>query len=598
MKKLSHTTIIFPTNRQSGQVVLITVLFFLFISLSIVLGFGSAAVKNFKNTHDAFLSKQSYFTAESGVEDIAYRLSTGKITSASQELALNGATTTTTVTPSGSGNEIIAIGNYTTLNRKVRTLLNPTDIGASYGYGIQVGTGGLTLSNTDSGINGNVYVNGNITGMGWNGSYASGTAIAADQSPVDSSQKNDTPTSPSSTIVFDNAASSQDFAQSFTAATTSVLNEVAFYIKRTNTAPTGTVTINIMNDSGSVTPGSTVLATGSFDSAITTSYAWNNVTLSSHPTLTINQTYWIVIDVSTTGSGTKNFILGANSNGYSGGVGKRGAYGGSWLASAGTDAYFRVCMGGVTSTIDGVHIGSNGVGDAIAHTVKNSKIEGTLYCHTGSGNIDENGNAITCTYPSPDPVTKDFTITQAMIDQWKAEAEAGGVVSGYNIDADTSLGPKKIDGNLTTSSKIKMTLTGTVWITGDYIPGGGTGQEVNLDIGYGDNSGVIIVDGKVDLANNISFNGAAGHPKSFILVITTSSLGDAIVVGNNAGAVLLDAPNGTIHFDNNAGAKEATAKKIELSNGSNVTYDTGLIDAHFSNGPGSGGGISGWREVQ
>ena len=572
-------------NNQEGQVVLITVLLFLFISLSVVLGFGAASVKSFKNTEDFTRSKQSYFTAESGLEDIAYRLSSGKTTAASQELVLNGATTTTTITPSGSGNEIISTGDYSSLNRKVRMLINPSATGASYSYGIQVGSGGLRMEAKEATVNGNVYVNGDISGNSSGGnSTVTGTAVAANKNTIDISQQNFLPVSPASSIDFDRVAGAQDFAQSFIPATTTIIKNVSFYIKKTST-PGAINNVYIMSNSG-INPGA-ILATGSFDDAITTSYAWNNVTFSSNPTLTDGTIYWIVIDVGGSVSGTKYYTVAANTGVYTRGSSRTMTYNTAWNATTTADAYFRAPMGGIGSTLDHVDVG----GDAIAYNITNSSVTGTLYCQKGSGN--NKGCSATSTEPSP----RDFTITQEMIDGWKADAEAGGTVSGYNIGSNTTLGPKKIDGSLTTSAGVMVTLTGTVWITGGYTPGGGMGQGVTLDVGYGDNSGVIIVDGNVDLSNNITFSGAPGHPKSFVLVLSTNTSGSAITVGNNAGAVLLDAPYGTIQFNNNAATKESTAKELVLKKAT-VTYDTGLVDAHFSSGPSSGGGISGWKEVQ
>ncbi|MCK9352029.1 MAG: hypothetical protein WCT49_03660 [Candidatus Paceibacterota bacterium] len=593
MKKIFNKVTKPTVNNQRGQVMLITVLMFLFISLSIVLGFGSAAMKNFKNTEDFFKSKQSYLTAESGLEDAVYRFTTGKPTFASMSLSLNGADAVTDITDLGLEKEIISTGSHNSLDRKVKTRFVPDSSGTSYSYGIQVGTGGFTLGNSGSGVNGNVYSNGDILG---GASFITGTAVAADKVPMNIEQQNILPVSPiGNTIVFDDAAATQDFAQSFTPSTTTAINEVSFYIKRTSSAPTGTLTVRIMNDNGSGAPGATTLATGSFDSSFTTSYRWNSVTFSSHPTLTKDTVYWIVLDVSTTGSGTRNFILAANANGYARGIGRRGVHGGTWAASAGTDSYFQVCMGGAGSTIDNMVIG----GDAIAHTITNSTVTGTLYCHVGTGNNKA------CTATTTQPVAKGFSLTQAKIDEWKAAAEAGGTIAGFNMEEDTSIGLKKIDGDLTTANGIKMTLTGVLWITGDYAPGGGLGQEVTLTPSYGENSGVIIVDGKIDLSNNILFSGS-GNPNSFILLLTTSDCPDsaycagqpAITVGNNAGAVLLEAQDGTLHFNNNAGANEATAKKIELSNGATVTYEFGLADTHFTTGPGSGVGILNWREIQ
>ena len=577
MKNLLRKKIRIPTDRQSGQVMLITVLMFLFISLSIVLGFGSAAVKNFKNTQDFIKSKQVYFTTESGIEDVVYRLLNGKPTTASMNLSLNGVNTVTTVTDVGGEKEIISTGDLSDLQRKVKIRYSPEATGVSYTYGVQVGNNGMEFAN-NSEVIGNVYVNGDITGG--NGDV-SGTAIAVNKVPMNIEQQNILPVSPPRTITFGGAASYQDFTQSFTPSTTTVINEVAFYIKKTNTAPTGAVTVNIMNDNSGV-PGSTVIATGAFDSAFTTSYVWKNVTLSTHPTLTKDVTYWIVINIagSTYNSG-RYYTLGANTNGYTRGVGRRGSYGGTWLASAGTDSYFRVCMGGVGSTITNIAIGGN----AVAHTITGGSVAGSKYCHIGTG----------CLATTTDPVAKDFAITPAMITGWETAALAGGEISGLTTTGDTTLGLKKINGNLIVSGGDILTVSGTLWITGNFTAG--NGAQIKLDSGYAGASGVIVVDGIVAISQSVSFSGS-GTEGSYILLLTNSSSASAVTIEQNAGAVLIEAPNGTITFKQNAGAKEASANKIVLEENASVTYEIGVADTLFTTGPGGGGGISTWREIQ
>ncbi len=174
MKKI---TVKFPSNRQSGQVVLVTILMFLFISLSIVLGFGSVAVKNFKNTESFMQSKQSLLASESGMEDVVYRLKNAMTTNSSETLTLNGSTVTTTISDVGSDKQVISSGDTSSRVRKVQSLLtvSSTPSGASFNFGVQVGAGGFTLHNSSS-IKGNVYSNGPIEGSG---NYIYGDVISA-----------------------------------------------------------------------------------------------------------------------------------------------------------------------------------------------------------------------------------------------------------------------------------------------------------------------------------------------------------------------------------------------------------------------------------
>ncbi|OGZ04011.1 MAG: hypothetical protein A2648_00210 [Candidatus Lloydbacteria bacterium RIFCSPHIGHO2_01_FULL_41_20] len=164
-------------NKQKGQAIITSVVFLLFISLSLMLGVSNSSLREFKITQDTIKSIQSYFTAESGNEDVSYRLKTGKQVSASQTLSLNGATTTVTVIDiGGSDKEIISSSNFDNLIRKIKTQLTVSTSGASFVYGVQVGDGGFDLQNTAT-IVGNVYSNGPINGA--NSNIVKGDIISA-----------------------------------------------------------------------------------------------------------------------------------------------------------------------------------------------------------------------------------------------------------------------------------------------------------------------------------------------------------------------------------------------------------------------------------
>ncbi|MEK7581805.1 MAG: hypothetical protein AAB488_00525 [Patescibacteria group bacterium] len=162
---------------QSGQAIITSVVFLLFISLSIMLGIANSSMREFKITQDTIKSTQGYFTAESGAEDISYRLKNGKQVGATETLALNNATATVTITDTGSNEkEIISSSNLENLIRKVRTQLTVSSSGASFVYGVQVGDGGFHLQNSST-IVGNVYSNGPIVGA--NSNIIKGDVISA-----------------------------------------------------------------------------------------------------------------------------------------------------------------------------------------------------------------------------------------------------------------------------------------------------------------------------------------------------------------------------------------------------------------------------------
>jgi hypothetical protein len=155
---------------------LISVIFFLCVSLAIISGLVSPAVREFKNASVNLNSKQSYFLAESGSEDAFYRILKNIPISNSAILKLNKNSVTTTVTSlSGNSKQISSLGNVSNLQRKTNVVVS-TDTGVSFNYGIQVGQGGVNLIGSGK-VNGNIYADGPITGD--SSAIITGTAISA-----------------------------------------------------------------------------------------------------------------------------------------------------------------------------------------------------------------------------------------------------------------------------------------------------------------------------------------------------------------------------------------------------------------------------------
>lgn len=163
------------TNNQ-GQAVIIVVIFTLFIALAIIFGLASPVLKEAKIARDLMFSKQSYFLAEAGLEDLIYRLKTGRQYDNNENLVLDGFSTNVSIADlSGDEKEIISTANVFNLIRKVKTKLT-TDSSAFFYYGIQVGGGGLEMEN-NSLVSGNVYSNGPIRGL--NSALVKGEVISA-----------------------------------------------------------------------------------------------------------------------------------------------------------------------------------------------------------------------------------------------------------------------------------------------------------------------------------------------------------------------------------------------------------------------------------
>jgi hypothetical protein len=576
-------------NKQKGAAMLISIVFFLFISLAITSGLVSPSVREFKNANVGLNSKKSFFLSESGSEDAFYRLVKNKPIGTTETITLDSNTATTSITSlGGDTTQITSLGDVSNYERQTNIILS-TSTGVSFNYGVQVGQGGINLTGSGT-VNGNVYANGPITGD--SSAIITGTAISAN-SPALAAEETNGSGIPTYNVAFGNASATQDIAQSFQVSVESPLNKIQLYIKKNGTPSNATV--KIVNDNAG-NPGTTILATGTLTaSLVTTSYGWVNVTFSSSPLLDTGVTYWLVVDAGT--SSTKYYTIGALSNTYAEGLGKIGQVGSTWnnTTPSGLDYYFSIYLGGFTGLIQGnslsqwnqLHVGTIS-GSAQAHTVNYTNATGNIYCQSGIGNNKS------CTYQD-DPVYIEFPVSDANMAEWKSEAEAGGVYSGdYSVGwAGATLGPKKIVGNLIVSGGGILTITGTLWVTGNIVLNGGA--EIKLASSYGTNDGVIINDGTVVISGGGHATGS-GTAGSYLMMLSTSSSTSAMSVSGGAGAVIVYAPLGTITISGGASLKEATGYKIIVSGGSSITYESGLTNNNFSSGPSGSFAVESWGE--
>ncbi len=161
---------------DGGQAMILFLTFFLFISLSIVVGIVTPVLKSYGIARDTLESRRSYYMAESGVEDVLYRVKNAMTVSGTETLVLGTQTATTTLTDLGNNvKQIETLGDARDRERNVSVTVQTAD-GISFSYGVYVGTGGLTMSGSTR-ITGNVYSNGPITGN--SSSYITGSAISA-----------------------------------------------------------------------------------------------------------------------------------------------------------------------------------------------------------------------------------------------------------------------------------------------------------------------------------------------------------------------------------------------------------------------------------
>src|SRR3989344_2733848 len=519
---------------QQGNVMLVLTLFVSLVSMASITATTGTAVRAHRDEVNIERTKQSYSTAESGIEDALYRLKNNMDIDTNETITLGNTTATTAITDIGDSQKSVASTGTTNSNDRSLSVVLKQSEGVSFFYGMQAGTGGVTMNNS-AGIIGNLYSNGPIVVN--NSGYVTGSATSANG---------------------DSATVDQTFGS-------------------------GTPATNNTFGNG------TIKATGTLSSSlVSTNYGWVNITFTTNPQLTASTTYWLTIDASRSAS---NYFVVGGDTGYANGTAKIGRVSSSTWNQLGTntDLFFSISTGGAFGSISGLTVGSAGVGNAYSHTVTGSTVAGTIYCQTGSGNNKS------CNTTLADPVTQNFPISDQNIEDWKEMALAGGTSRGISLSgAQTqSIGPKKINGSISLSNSAVLTVTGVLWVTGNISISNNT--IIKLASSFGSDGGIIIVDGTISTNNSAVFNGS-GTAGSYLMAISTNTGSSAIALNNSAGSVILIAPYGGITMNNSAGAKQVTAKSITLNNTATITYESGLADASFSTGPAGSWDILSWQE--
>lgn len=584
-------------SKQSGHILIVAVVF-MAILLTMSGSLWGYTHLQVKSSNQSVARSQALALAEAGIDRALAQLNTDLNYVGETNTDLPSGTFTTTITTIDSQTKTItsvgtAIYRNITSTRTIKVNVGIDSQQISFRYGVQVGTGGFVMSG-GSVIEGNVYSNGTINAT--TGVRIKGSAVAANPPALAADQVNDSPTpistcTASTCITYANATATQDFAQSFKPGISAPMNNIQFYIKK-NGSP-GNATVRIVTDNAG-SPSTSQLMSGTLTaSAVTSTFGWVTVAMPTTPVLDPSQTYWIVLDGSS--SSSNYYTIGANANGYANGTAKIGQYGSSWsnTTPGGLDGYFRLFMGGGTSSIGGnnyvtgVYVGTGVADEAWAHHVQGATVSGPLYCQTS------NYTNKPCNTSRSDPPAQPMPLSDNNIQAWKDEAALGGTTNG-NVSvgwAGATIGPRRITGNLTVGGGGTLTVSGTLWVEGDItISGGG---KVQLSPSYGPNSGAIVTDGKVTLSGGSSFAGS-GTPGSYPFLITTSACpvapncngGNAISLSGGAGTVALVAQNGNVQIDGGSSLKAVTAKQITMTGGATLTYDAGLISDVFSSGPG------------
>jgi hypothetical protein len=549
-------------------------------------------------------SSQAFYLAESGIEDAVFRVTKNKKYEATYNFTLNSGSVAINITGEGSQKNIVASGLSDQKTRVLSAVLETENDLISFHYGAQVDKGGLTIANNAKVI-GNVYSNGSVSGTGL-GSEVTGDLWVAGTLSAEADQEWTVKDSDFEFGLRKDEIYYLDTAQSFKPSASKVLNKANFYLKKQGLPPNQTIRI-LTDNSGK--PSKTVLSTATLQaSKVTANYSWVEVSFDPVPLLTAGQTYWLMIDVSR--DDNNYWVWGKDSSdGYALGTAK---YSRDWSAQTPVwnningDLDFKTYMGGENPTeISGVKVGV----DAHANTIIGSYIGRDAYYQA----IDEDTEVIGTKFPgSIDPATKDLPISLAQISDWEAAAEAGGVIQGnYQPVAGTTIGPVKINGNLTfpiNSLDNPIIIAGPVWVVGNISAQNNSKIKLSSAAAGGY---VLIADNPIDrqnqsriiLSNNVV---TEDSDNGYLLLISVNESlnpgSPAISISNNVNVVnpasIIFSLSGLINVSNNAKFKEVCGYAIRLENNAEIVYEEGLINSNFSAGPGSGWAIKSWQETE
>ena len=156
---------------------MVATLLFLVVSMTMIFGLVGPILKQQKIASQLVMSRQSYFLAEAGLENVVYKLKTGKPVASTEILSLDGNTATIITTNILDGKQVISTADVKNVVRKLRTNM-VLGSGVSLHFGVQTGNGGLIMENTSS-VSGNVYSNGVVRGDGPTNNIIRGSVVSA-----------------------------------------------------------------------------------------------------------------------------------------------------------------------------------------------------------------------------------------------------------------------------------------------------------------------------------------------------------------------------------------------------------------------------------
>jgi hypothetical protein len=345
-------------TRNTGQIALITVIFFLLISIVSLGAFVALGISQLRAANELLYGTKSYATAESGIEDISWRIANGVSTCTPLPCTKDQIPTVGTL---NSGNASVSIndslGAYVLISQgivndnyrrvEVKFPLTTTQDGFGFDSAIQAGFLGITMLNTAEIYNidptkpGNVFSNGTYNSSGTSQDHVFGNITVATSTGDDITWAQASPyTGSPSDIILGDIASHKYIAQSFIASATAQVVKVAFpYIK--NFGGAGALNIDIRkNIPGSDKPDMTaanLLAQKTINAGVIPAGPGSfNIILSQRPgnyVTTENVKYWIVLYTSVVNI-SKYYVFSLATSDYTGEYGenknKPTCYGQTW----------------------------------------------------------------------------------------------------------------------------------------------------------------------------------------------------------------------------------------------------------------------------
>lgn len=243
-----------------------------------------------------------------------------------------------------------------------------------------------------------------------------------------------------------------------------------------------------------------------------------------------------------------------------------------------------VSHGTPTTSIDNVNV----VGNLYAHTIKNLTVTGDAHYALDPADL-VNATVTGTKYPnSTDPEPTPFPIQNSDLPPLRASITAEGsthvgdvTISDSSYNEANPFPYARVDGNLVfKESNVTVVLNKNLYVTGN-VTFQKPNQVLRLATAMGDESRIVLADGKMDMKNNATVEGAPGHPKSFLMMLSANSeftdeSNPAIYASNNGVTAIFVAPNGMVRVYNGNTLHNATGYRIKIDQNAHVIYDPNL----------------------